>query len=53
LSPAASSLAPFTTPSTNQLFYNNIIEIWDVAAGEALIRAIGSKVTDYLGCDID
>jgi len=34
-------------------FINNYTNIWDVAAGEVLIRAAGGKVTDFVGKDID
>lgn len=34
-------------------FLNNTTGIWDVAAGEILIRAAGGKVTDFKGRDID
>lgn len=34
-------------------FINNYTNIWDVAAGEVLIRAVGGKVTDFAGNDID
>jgi fructose-1,6-bisphosphatase/inositol monophosphatase family enzyme len=34
-------------------FINNYTNIWDVAAGEVLIRAVGGKVTDFAGKDID
>ena len=34
-------------------FINNYTNIWDVAAGEVLIRAAGGKVTDFAGNDID
>ena len=34
-------------------FLNNSTKIWDVAAGEVLIRAIGGRVTDFKGDDID
>jgi fructose-1,6-bisphosphatase/inositol monophosphatase family enzyme len=34
-------------------FVNNRTNIWDVAAGEVLIRAVGGKVTDFNGRDID
>lgn len=30
-------------------FVNNYTHIWDIAAGEVLIRAIGGKVTDFEG----
>jgi len=31
---------------------NNYTNIWDVAAGEILVRAIGGKVTNFKGQDI-
>jgi len=34
-------------------FLNNTTGIWDVAAGEVLIRATGGKVTDFKGREID
>jgi fructose-1,6-bisphosphatase/inositol monophosphatase family enzyme len=34
-------------------FLNNTTKIWDVAAGEVLIRAIGGRVTDFKGRDIN
>jgi myo-inositol-1(or 4)-monophosphatase len=34
-------------------FLNNYTKIWDVAAGEVLVRAIGGKVTDFRGNAID
>lgn len=34
-------------------FINNYTNIWDVAAGEVLIRAVGGIVTDFAGRDID
>lgn len=34
-------------------FINNTTGIWDVAAGEVLIRATGGKITDFKGRDID
>jgi len=34
-------------------FINNRTKIWDVAAGEVLIRAVGGKVTDFEGHEID
>lgn len=34
-------------------FINNTTKIWDVAAGEVLIRAVGGKVTDFEGHEID
>ncbi len=34
-------------------FLNNTTGIWDVAAGEVLIRASGGKVTDFMGREID
>jgi len=34
-------------------FINNTTKIWDVAAGEVLIRAVGGKVTDFEGRKID
>ena len=34
-------------------FLNNTTGIWDVAAGEVLIRATGGVVTDFMGRNID
>jgi len=34
-------------------FINNRTNIWDVAAGEVLIRAVGGSVTDFNGRAID
>ena len=34
-------------------FINNTTGIWDVAAGEVLIRATGGKISDFTGRDID
>lgn len=34
-------------------FINNVTNLWDVAAGEVLIRACGGKVTDFNGDPID
>lgn len=34
-------------------FVNNTTGIWDVAAGEVLIRAVGGRVTDFNGRAID
>jgi fructose-1,6-bisphosphatase/inositol monophosphatase family enzyme len=34
-------------------FVNNITNLWDVAAGEVLIRACGGKVTDFNGYPIN
>jgi fructose-1,6-bisphosphatase/inositol monophosphatase family enzyme len=34
-------------------FINNYTNIWDVAAGEVLIRAVGGRVTDFAGRDIN
>jgi len=34
-------------------FINNRTKIWDVAAGEVLIQAVGGKVTDFDGREID
>ena len=35
------------------VFINNYTNIWDIAAGEVLIRAVGGKVTDFAGNAID
>jgi fructose-1,6-bisphosphatase/inositol monophosphatase family enzyme len=34
-------------------FVNNYTNIWDVAAGEVLVRAIGGRVTDFKGASIN
>lgn len=34
-------------------FINNYTNIWDVAAGEVLVRAVGGKVTNFAGKDIN
>ncbi len=34
-------------------FVNNTTGIWDVAAGEVIIKAVGGKVTDFKGNEID
>ncbi|HEX7941187.1 MAG TPA: inositol monophosphatase family protein, partial [Gemmatimonadaceae bacterium] len=34
-------------------FVNNVTNLWDVAAGEVLVRACGGKVTEFSGAPID
>lgn len=34
-------------------FLNNTTKIWDVAAGEVLVRAVDGKVTDFCGKKIE
>jgi myo-inositol-1(or 4)-monophosphatase len=39
----------YVASSNLSAFVNNYTNIWDVAAGEVLVRAIGGKVTDFSG----
>lgn len=34
-------------------FINNVTNLWDVAAGEVLVRACGGRVTEFSGAQID